>query len=157
MKIQGRDFGDIPQAVCLPQQSAQVLSERPLAGMLDPPKARSLRSVFWTLITFGALESSQSSRQISGGIGLPQQRSVGYRPRSAPLQRVQAQIRHKRFPLRAAPIYSVLNLSSLPLRTERSPYFVFDYLLARSSLSKSKPNPANREKRKSRRKWLRFV
>ena len=69
MKVQGSDFCDIPQAVCLPQQSAQVLSEYLLAGMPGPPKARLLRSVFRTLTTFEALESSQSSRQISGGLG----------------------------------------------------------------------------------------
>src|SRR5580704_12256403 len=57
-------------------------------------------------------------------------------PASAPLQRVQAQIRHKRCPLRAAPIYSVLSLSSPPLRAGRRLYFAFDFSLARSSLTK---------------------
>ena len=77
-------------------------------------------------------------------------------PASAPLQRVQAQIRHKRCPLaptnvgtscafltgrekcglRATPIYSVLSLSSPPLRAGRRLYFAFDFSLARSSLTK---------------------
>jgi hypothetical protein len=76
---------------------------------------------------------------------------------SAPSDTGPVALRYSEFKLKSGingsptgyPIYSVLNLSSLPLRTERSPYFVFDYLLARSSLSKLKPNPANREKRKS--------
>jgi hypothetical protein len=55
-------------------------------------------------------------------------------PSSDPLQRVQAQIRHKRFPLPATPIYSVLSLSSSPLRAETSPYFAFD-CFARSFLA----------------------
>jgi hypothetical protein len=81
MKIQGLGFGDMPRGVDLPQQSAQVLSEYSLAGMPDPPKARLLRSVFRTLITFGALESSRSFRQISGGLLFGKQRSVGYHVR----------------------------------------------------------------------------
>src|SRR5690242_2583965 len=72
MKIQGPDFGDIPQAVCLPQQSAQVLSEYPLAWMSNPPKARLLRSVFRTLTMFEAPESSRSCQQISRALRLLQ-------------------------------------------------------------------------------------
>lgn len=79
MKIQGLDFGDIPQVVCLPLRSAQALSEYPPVWMPDPPKARLLGSAFRTLITFEALGFSRSPRQISGALGLPQQHFVGYR------------------------------------------------------------------------------
>jgi len=51
---------------------------------------------------------SDSSQNSWGDVGLG----------GAPLQRVQAQIRHKQVPLRATPIYSVLSLSSPPLLTE---------------------------------------
>jgi hypothetical protein len=60
---------------------------------------------------------------------------------TAPLQRVQAQIRHKRCPLRATPIYSVLSLSSPPLRAERVTVFCFRLLrslVPRSQKSKTK-------------------
>ena len=67
-------------------------------------------------------------------------------PGSAPLRRVQAQIRHKRCPLRDAPIYSVLTLGSLPTpRSKRYPYFAFDYcsLVPRAQKAKWVENVPN--------------
>ena len=52
--------------------------------------------------------------------------------------RVQAQIRHKRCPLRATPIYTVLSLSSLEPERCRGDCVLLLILLARYSLSKIK-------------------
>jgi hypothetical protein len=61
---------------------------------------------------------------------------------TAPLQRVQAQIRHKPDPpYGLPPIYSVLSLSSPPLRAERVTVFcfrLFRSLVPRSQKSKTK-------------------
>ena len=60
--------------------------------------------------------------------------------KGAPLRRAQAQIRHKRCPT-ATPIYSVLSLSSPPLRAERVTVFcfrLFRSLVPRSQKSKIK-------------------
>jgi hypothetical protein len=82
----------------------------------------------WRIATYSETVTPRNRMPETGASG-----SVG-----APLEQSEGATR-QRFPLRTTPIYSVLSLSSLPLRTERSPYFIFDCLLARSSLSKSKP------------------
>jgi hypothetical protein len=68
MKIQRPDFGDIPQGVCQPRQSAQALSEYPLGWMPEHAGKRSIRgnaelgteaeqrgdtNILWQLVTTG--------------------------------------------------------------------------------------------------------
>ena len=66
----------------------------------------------------------------------------GRNPASAPLHQVQAQIRHKPGPpYGLPPVYSVLSLSSPPLRAERVTVFcfrLFRSLVPRSQKSKTK-------------------
>lgn len=96
MKIPVLDFGDTPQVAYLPQQSVQALSEYPLVWMLAPPRARLLRSACRTPTTFGALESSRSSRQATRSLSSLQHRTLRYRKRKTFANPVTPAVRNTR-------------------------------------------------------------